>query len=99
MLEDVELSFFAGGGRYETSRFGGPLELVSLSGNISLQDDGYFVHAHAALAGPDLKLIGGHLNRGVVAVTNEIVLSPSPVRIVRRLEPETGLRGIGFSDV
>jgi predicted DNA-binding protein with PD1-like motif len=98
MLRDVVLSFFAGEGRYESREYPEPMELVSLSGNITHQDDGYFVHAHAALAGPDHKLVGGHLTRGVVAVTNEIVLARLPIRAVRKLEPESGLRGISFPD-
>jgi predicted DNA-binding protein with PD1-like motif len=96
MLRDVVLSYFAGKGRYESREYPEPMELVSLSGNISLQEDGYIVHAHAALAGPDHNLVGGHLTRGVVAVTNEIVLTRLPIRILRQLEPESGLRGISF---
>lgn len=98
MLRDVVLSYFAGKGRYESREFPEPMELVSLSGNISLQEDGHIVHAHAALAGPDHNLVGGHLTRGIVAVTNEIVLTRLPMRVHRALEPETGLRGISFPD-
>ncbi|MBD3334719.1 MAG: DUF296 domain-containing protein [Candidatus Eisenbacteria bacterium] len=98
MLRDVELSYFVGQGEYATHRFEDPLELVSLSGNISLQEDGYIVHAHAALAGRDGRLVGGHLTRGAVWVTNEIVLARMPIPFLRKLEPETGLRGIAFPD-
>jgi|AMFO01.1.fsa_nt_gi hypothetical protein len=98
MLRDVELSFFQGKGQYSTHRFPGPMELISLSGNVSRQEEGIVVHAHAALADEEARLWGGHLSRGVVAVTNEIVLRRIPIPILRRLEPETGLKGITFPD-
>ncbi|MBU1700315.1 MAG: DNA-binding protein [Candidatus Eisenbacteria bacterium] len=98
MLKDVELSYFVGQGRYESHHFTEPLELISLSGNISRQDDGYIVHAHAALAEPDGRLVGGHLTRGSVWVTNEIMLSRIPIKLLRLEDRETGLRGISFPD-
>ena len=98
MLKDVELSYFVGQGKYESHHLVEPLELISLSGNISRQEDGYIVHAHAALAGPDGRVVGGHLTRGVVWITNEIVLSRIPIKFLRLEEPETGLRGISFPD-
>jgi predicted DNA-binding protein with PD1-like motif len=50
------------------------------------------IHLHATLAGPDQKVVGGHLDSGTVAVLNEIVLlCPEGLRLHRARNPETGL--------
>lgn len=97
-LRNAQLSDFKGDGVYETREFPDAMELLSLSGNISRQEDGPFVHAHAALGTPDFGVVGGHLTRGVVDVTNEIYIVRIPIRIVRSLEPSSGLRGVSLPD-
>ncbi len=95
MLKDIELSYFnrASGG-YDAHRFPEPMELVSLSGNISRDGDGIFVHAHASLADAEARVFGGHLSQASVAVTAEIVILRSGVPAFRRIEAATGLKGL-----
>jgi predicted DNA-binding protein with PD1-like motif len=96
MLRDVDLAYFIGSGQYQTTHFDDPMELVSLAGNVVTQDGDVLPHVHAALAGRDKALVGGHVLRGTVWVTNEILLLKIPIAVRKSLEPESGLLGISF---
>jgi len=95
MLREVELCYFKGRGKYSSLQVDGPLELVMLSGNISQQGKGYFIHLHAALAS-EKNMFGGHLGGGKVNVTNEIVLLKTGIKLLRLEEKESGLKGLYF---
>ena len=73
MLENATIGYF-NGSEYITEKLEEAAELVSLQGNIGKSEDGYVIHAHAALACSDHMLRGGHLIGGRVKVVNEIVL-------------------------
>lgn len=97
MLADVELRAFIGNGKYSTSSFAEPMELVSATGTVVLQPDGtYNFHIHACLADHRANAFGGHLGSGRVKVTNELVFLVSDAQITRRKEEETGLMGMFF---
>ena len=97
MLGDVELRAFIGHGQYATERFAEPMELVSATGTVALQEDGsYAFHVHACLADHRANAYGGHLGAAKVKVTNELVFLLSDARIIRRKEEETGLMGMFF---
>jgi len=89
MLRDFEISFYsrekAG---YVTSKFDEPVELLSLSGNISLCNNETFFHLHVALAKEDKSAIGGHLKRATVHNTLEgVIVKFSEIKLKR--DPET----------
>lgn len=95
MLRGIELGYFdRSAGRYESHSFPEPMELVSMNGNIARDGDGIMVHAHAALAGRDGRMVGGHLSRATVEVTAEIVIVRSTVPASRKIEGEAGLKGL-----
>lgn len=96
MLQDTELRAFKGGGEYHSSFFKTPMELIGLTGNISKQKDGYNFHIHATLSTHDMRAVGGHLGRGTVCITNEIVLLLTDAKIIRRKEKTSGLLGMFF---
>ena len=51
MLRNFEISFYSREkASYVTNKFNEPVELLSLSGNISLRNDETFFHLHVALA-------------------------------------------------
>jgi hypothetical protein len=78
---------------YRKETLPGPLEIVSLNGNISRVEDGSaFVHLHAALSFPDLSVRAGHLFRAVIMPTCEITLRVLKGTVERRLIPELGLK-------
>lgn len=78
---------------YHKEVYPGPVEIVSLNGNISRVEDGRpFVHAHAVLSLKDMSARAGHLFRAVVDPTCEIVLRALPGAVERRMVAEVGLR-------
>jgi uncharacterized protein len=96
MIEGVRLGFYRKGKGYEEHRFDRPVELVSLSGNISKREDGeLIVHLHAAIADEKSRLFGGHLISAITAITVEgFVSEPKGIALVRVEDPGTGLSGL-----
>jgi predicted DNA-binding protein with PD1-like motif len=72
------------------------VEVLSLNGNITLEDNGYKVHAHTVLGKADASTMGGHILEAHVWPTLEVVLEESPKHLLRRTDPETGLPLIEF---
>ncbi len=96
MLKQAELSFYVKQGRYATALFPEPLELVSLAGNMLLQDGEYKFHLHAVLAKETKEALAGHLSAGKVNVTNEIVILKTDIPALRKLDDATGLMALTF---
>jgi predicted DNA-binding protein with PD1-like motif len=72
------------------------LEMISLNGNISADDNNeLFHHTHAMfsyLENNELKFIGGHLIKAVISYTGEIVINPVQNGIIRRkFDDKTGI--------
>ncbi|XYH93789.1 PPC domain-containing DNA-binding protein [Sorangium sp. So ce1128] len=66
-------------GEYCRRRFPEYRELVSASGSVTLGADGQpFVHLHAAFAGHDFQVIGGHLFETEVAIIGQMFVVPMP---------------------
>ena len=96
MLKQAELNFFAGTGRYSPVLFPEPMELVSMTGNIILQDGEYNFHFHAVLARRNKETVAGHLSKGKVNVTNELVILKTDVPAARKLDESSGLMALTF---
>ncbi|MCI4361500.1 MAG: DUF296 domain-containing protein, partial [Thermoplasmata archaeon] len=56
------------GKAYQPQTIEVPHELVALHGSLAEVDGAPSVHLHVALAGPDHRIIGGHLMRATVGV-------------------------------
>lgn len=70
-----------------------PHEVVGLHGTIAQADGRPSVHLHAALAGPDHRLLGGHLMQATVGVLQELLIEAFPGRTFGRPMVESfGLR-------
>jgi uncharacterized protein len=81
------------GQQYRPSELTQPHEVVGLHGTIAQVDGAPSVHLHAALAGPDHALVGGHLLRATVGVLQEILVETFPGRTFDRPMVESfGLR-------
>lgn len=93
-LRQFQLGYFKEKGNYTPEEFQEPHELLSLVGNISKQGDEYNFHLHAVLGDENKNTVGGHLIKGKVSVTNEIVLLKTDLKINRKLEKNTGLQGM-----
>ncbi|MGH9591251.1 MAG: PPC domain-containing DNA-binding protein [Terracidiphilus sp.] len=67
------------------------VELVSLIGDVALADGQPQVHAHVVVAKQDGTAHGGHLMEAHVRPTCEVVLTESPQKLHKKLDPESGL--------
>src|ERR1700722_18043551 len=69
----------------------GQAELLSLTGNLALNDDEPFYHIHVALGLRDGSARGGHLFEATVRPTVEVVLTTYSKPVRRKIDSETGL--------
>ncbi|MFR9725156.1 PPC domain-containing DNA-binding protein [Streptomyces sp. MS19] len=76
---------------YRATSFTEQMEVLSLLGDIALQDDRPALHAHIVLGRRDSSAIGGHLLRAVVFPTMEVIVTETPTHLRKRVDPETGL--------
>ena len=67
------------------------VELLSILGDVAIAEDGPKVHAHVVVGKRDGTAYGGHLLRGRVWPTLEVVLTGSPAELRKSHDPETGL--------
>jgi len=71
--------------RYETFDVGEPMELASLTGNVSIKDGKPFAHIHVVL-GSQGKTVAGHLVEGYIGGTGEIAIVELDGELRRDLE-------------
>jgi predicted DNA-binding protein with PD1-like motif len=81
------------GSQYQRHEIAAPHEVVALHGTIATVDGEPSIHLHAGLAGPDHRLVGGHLLQATVRYVQEIHLNTFPDRAFGRPMRESfGLR-------
>ena len=76
---------------YKKTYFNQQMEVLSLTGDITVFKDEYKVHGHIVLAKEDGTAYGGHLIKGIVHPTLEIILNESPVYLKREMDKESGI--------
>ena len=67
------------------------VEVLSLLGDVATQDGRPALHAHTVLGRADGSTVGGHLLRGRVWPTLEVIVSEVAPELAKRVDPETGL--------
>jgi predicted DNA-binding protein with PD1-like motif len=67
------------------------VEVLSLVGDVALEDGSPKIHAHIVVGKRDGSAHGGHLLEAHVRPTLEVALHESPEHLRRRLDPDTGL--------
>jgi predicted DNA-binding protein with PD1-like motif len=67
------------------------VEVLSLAGDITLDEGKPKVHAHIVVGKRDGSAHGGHLVEGAVRPTLELVLVEAPVHLRRRFDPASRL--------
>jgi len=81
------------GSEYRRKELTVPHEVVGLHGSIARADGQPSLHLHAALAGPDHALVGGHLFSATIGVLQEMLIETFPGRSFGRAMSESfGLR-------
>ena len=96
MVRDAAISFYAGKGQYETRPVVDAVELCSMNGNVSTSDGELILHIHVTLAKRGGTTLGGHFSGGTVNMTAEIAVLVAVQKLVRRLDPDTGLKALKF---
>jgi predicted DNA-binding protein with PD1-like motif len=67
------------------------VEVLSLVGDITLEEGQPKVHAHVVIGKADATAHGGHLVEGIVRPTLEILITETPAHLRRRFDPQSGL--------
>ena len=91
-FSDVTLGYFDRAKRdYKKIPLHEQVEVLSLLGDIALDNGEPKVHAHVVVGRADGEARGGHLLEAHVWPTLEVVLVESPRHLRKRHDPETGL--------
>lgn len=91
-VSSVDLAYFNGEMKqYETHPIDEQLEVIGLTGNITIKDGAPFAHVHATFGGRDLGLRGGHIMEMTVKPNLEIWLTRGEEEVVRLPDEESGL--------
>lgn len=78
--------------KYETAaEFDEQVEVLSLIGDVALQDGKPVVHAHLIIGRKDGTAHGGHLLEARVRPTLEVVLTESAQALRKSVDPESGI--------
>ncbi|MCB1106766.1 MAG: DNA-binding protein [Chlamydiia bacterium] len=94
-LANVELGYFnLAKNEYDRHAFKGDYELISASGNISIEHDAPFVHTHVVLSDDQCKTIAGHLFKGIVTITAEVFLFPLDIALIRKHDQKLNFKGL-----
>jgi uncharacterized protein len=74
------------------------VEVLSLTGNIAMKENGYKIHAHVVLGRVDGSALGGHILEAQVWPTLEVVLVEEPAYLRRTIDEKTGLALINLAE-
>ncbi len=85
------------GQQYQPHELAVPHEVVALHGTIARADDHPSIHLHGAVAGPDHRVLGGHLLKATVGVIQEVVIETFPSHTFGR--PLVESRGLRMLDL
>ena len=91
-LSDVVVGFFdPDQAEYKRTTIRDQVEVLSLVGDIALQDGHPVVHGHIVVGTRDATARGGHLMEGHVNPTLEVVVDETPEYLRRVPDSRTGL--------
>lgn len=77
---------------YVWSEFDEPLEIVSLTGNLSIVEGKPFWHVHGVFSGRNFQTVGGHVKKLVIGLTGELHITPFNTSVSRKHDETTGLK-------
>lgn len=66
-------------------------EVLTLLGDVATSEGEPTLHLHAVLGRADGSTVGGHLLRGQVWPTLEVIITEVPAELAKRHDPQTGL--------
>ncbi|MDL2248226.1 DNA-binding protein [Tyzzerella sp. OttesenSCG-928-J15] len=83
--------------KFISTDFSGNYEIISLIGTVNTMNGEYYSHIHLCAGGVDCVAVGGHLSRGVVSNTCEMVINIIDGTLDRKVDDVTGLNIFDFS--
>jgi len=90
--KELELGYFdAQHKSYVRKEFHDEYEFTSLVGNVSMVDGELVIHCHVAITDAAFNAFGGHLFKGTVPATLEIIILPFTSPLTRFHDNTTGL--------
>ena len=96
-VDNVTLGIFSPDTKqFKANMFHADFEIVSLTGTITTQRGRPYAHLHMAVSDLAARCFGGHLNRGVVSASAEIIIQVLPGEIDRQPDPKIGLNLMHF---
>lgn len=91
-FSDVTLGYYdRGEKKFKEIQVDEQVEVLSLLGDISLEDGEPKVHVHAVIGKSDGTAHGGHVRKAHVWPTLELIITEVPAHLRRRYDPESGL--------
>ena len=95
----VDLAYFSDATReYETHEIAEQLEVIGLTGNVTIKDGQPFAHVHATFGASDLSVRGGHIMEMTVKPNLEIWLTRGTDAVTRLPDEESGLYLMSLPD-
>ena len=82
--------------KYYSHSFQGAYEILSLTGTINTMNGEYYAHLHMSAGDDTGAVFGGHLNRAVISVTCEMVITVIDGRVDRFRDEELGINLFKF---
>ena len=96
-VDNVTLGIFSPDTKqFKANMFHADFEIVSLTGTITTQRKRPYAHLHMAVGDLAGRCYGGHLNRGVVSATAELIIQTIPGEVDRQPDPKFGLTLMHF---
>lgn len=96
-VDYVEAGYYSVGEKqYHKHVFAGEAEIVSLTGSATRMDGKVYLHLHIALSREDGSVVGGHLNKGRISATGEIIVTRVNGEVGRRYNDAVGLNLFDF---
>lgn len=88
--------FDIGRKKYNEFAFSGNHEICALTGNLSTMNGEEYVHLHITAAGESGNTVGGHLLKGFVSLTCEIVIDITETGVGRFRDEDLGINRWNF---
>lgn len=81
---------------YHKLDFHGPHEILSLLGTVTTKNGEHYSHLHLSAGNTQGNVVGGHLNRCVISVTCELVLTVTRGVLERKMDEAIGINLFSF---
>jgi uncharacterized protein len=83
--------------KYSWQTFEEDMEILNLTGNVSIKDATYLPHVHVSLGRKDFSVLGGHLDEGSEANMVEVFVRKLPGELVKAHDEKIGLNVLQLS--